>query len=118
MEGQPFRMQGVCGSEEAGACGCERYTFFITTWCSGASTKKVTLSEGSDFSEVNKPNLCKHILGTSIPWKEECMNHDRGERTDHLPIFDPTKLCQKNRIQIDRYKSLLHQSTLIEETVT
>jgi len=26
------------------------------------------------------------------------MNHGRGERTDHPPIFDPTKLCQKNRI--------------------
>lgn len=31
-------------------------------------------------------------LGTSIrrKWKEECMNHGRGERTDHLPIFDKT----------------------------
>lgn len=33
----------------------------------------------------------------SSKWKEECMNHGRGERTDHLPIFDPTKLSQKNR---------------------
>lgn len=47
------------------------------------------------------------------------MNHGRGERTDHLPIFDPTKLCQKNGIQmIDRHKSHLHQSTLIDETAT
>jgi hypothetical protein len=28
----------------------------------------------------------------SRKWKEECMNHGRGERTDHLPIFDPSKL--------------------------
>jgi hypothetical protein len=71
---------------------------------------------------TNKPQAPSALggLGTSIPrkWKEECMNHGRGERTDHLPIFDPTKLCQKNRIQIDRHKSHLHQSTLIEETVT
>ena len=53
-----------------------------------------------------------------VTWKEECMNHGRGERTDHLPIFDPTKLCQKNGIEIDRHKSHLHQSTLIDETAT
>lgn len=53
-------------------------------------------------------------LGTSIPrkWKEECMNHGRGERTDHLPIFDPTKktMPEEQDIKIDRYKSHLHQS--------
>lgn len=54
----------------------------------------------------------------SSKWKEECMNHGRGERTDHLPIFDQTKLYQKNGIQIDRHKSHLYQSTLIDETAT
>lgn len=62
-------------------------------------------------------------LGTSIrrKWKEECMNHGRGERTDHLPIFDPTKkLCQKNRMsRLTGTKAIsINQSTLIEETVT
>ena len=41
-----------------------------------------------------------------------------GERTDHLPICDQTKLYLKNGIQIDRHKSHLYQSTLIDETAT
>lgn len=44
----------------------------------------------------NLPLLAALELDSS-KWKEECMNHGRGERTDHLPIFDPTKLSQKNR---------------------
>ena len=41
-----------------------------------------------------------------------------GERTDHLPICDQRKLYLKNGIQIDRHKSHLYQSTLIDETAT
>jgi len=41
-----------------------------------------------------------------------------GERTGHLPVCDQTKLYLKNGIQIDRHKSHLYQSTLIDETAT
>lgn len=41
-----------------------------------------------------------------------------GERTDHLPICNQTKLYLKNGIEIDRHKSHLYQSTLIDETAT
>lgn len=40
------------------------------------------------------------------------------ERTDHLPICNQTKLYLKNGIEIDRHKSHLYQSTLIDETAT
>lgn len=41
-----------------------------------------------------------------------------GKRTDHLSICDQRKLYLKNGIQIDRHKSHIYESTLIDETAT
>jgi len=91
-------MQGVCGSEQAGMKAANDTLNLLPPGVvvSGASTTKIKKNMNNEMlsqkgKRTEKPSALGG-LGTSIrrKWKEECMNHGRGERTDHLPIFDKT----------------------------